>query len=119
MNKAIRIASILMLVVLVIVAFSVPVLGVDPNEFQGDTSNAEGITDLFNNIIGIVQIVGTGIAIIMLIVLAIKYLVAAPSEKADIKKGALMYVVAAVILFAAVNILAAIQGWASEIDIGY
>ena len=53
----------------------------------------------------------------MLIVLAIKYLVAAPSEKADIKKGALIYVVAAVILFAAVNILAAIQGWASEIDI--
>lgn len=119
MNKAIRIASILMLVVLVIVAFSVPVLGVDPHEFEGDTSNAEGITDLFNNIIGIVQIVGTGIAIIMLIVLAIKYLTAAPSEKADIKKGALIYVIAAVILFAAVNILAAIQTWASEIDIGY
>lgn len=120
MNKAIRIASILMLVVLVIVAFSVPVLGVNPEDyFEGDTTNTEGITSLFNNIIGIVQIVGTGIAIIMLIVLAIKYLVAAPSEKADIKKGALMYVVAAVILFAAVNILAAIQGWASEIDIAY
>ena len=114
MNKAIRIASILMLVVLVIVAFSVPVLGVNPEDyFEGDTTNTEGITSLFNNIIGIVQIVGTGIAIIMLIVLAIKYLVAAPSEKADIKKGALMYVVAAV------NILAAIQGWASEIDIAY
>lgn len=118
MNKAIRIASILMLVVLVIVAFSAPALAVNPEDyFDGDTTNADGITDLFNNIIGIVQIVGTGIAIIMLIVLAIKYLVAAPSEKADIKKGALIYVVAAVILFAAVNILAAIQGWASEIDI--
>ncbi len=119
MNKAIRIASILMLIVLLVVAFSVPALAIDPNEFEGDTSHAEGITDLFNNIIGIVQVIGTGIAIIMLIVLAIKYLTAAPSEKADIKKGALIYVIAAVILFAAVNILAAIQGWASEIDIGY
>ena len=124
MNKAIRIVSIILLAVLIVAAFSVPVLagtnnatGIDLNEFTGDTSGAGGVTDLFNRIIGIVQVVGTGIAVIMLIVLAIKYLMAAPSEKADIKKGALVYVVAAVILFAAVNILAAIQSWSSTIDL--
>lgn len=119
MNKAIRIASIVMLVVLVMGALAMPVLAdnVDLDKFKGDTSNAEGITSLFNNIIGIVQIIGTGIAVIMLIVLAIKYLMAAPSEKADIKKGALIYVVAAVILFAAVNILAVIQEWSEDLDL--
>jgi len=119
MNKAIRIASIVMLVVLVMGALAMPTLAanVNLNDFKGDTDNAEGITNLFNNIIGIVQIIGTGIAVIMLIVLAIKYLMAAPSEKADIKKGALIYVVAAVILFAAVNILAVIQEWSEDLDL--
>lgn len=120
MNKAIRIASIVMLVVLVVGALAMPVLATEVNldDFKGDTGNATGITNLFNNIIGIVQVIGTGIAVIMLIVLAIKYLIAAPSEKADIKKGALIYVVAAVILFAAVNILAVIQDWSKDLDFG-
>ena len=119
MNKVVRITSVVMLVVLIVSAFSMPVFAdrINLNDFKGDTDNAEGITNLFNNIIGIVQIIGTGIAVIMLIVLAIKYLMAAPSEKADIKKGALIYVVAAVILFAAVNILAVIQDWSEDLDL--
>ena len=50
----------------------------------------------------------------MLVVLGIKYVVAAPSEKADIKKSAFIYVVAAIFLFAAVNILAVIQDFAGD-----
>ena len=120
MNKAIRIASIVMLVILMVSAFAVPVLAgnEDLSQYRGDTSNAGSVRSLFNSIIGIVQVVGTGIAVIMLIVLAIKYLMAAPSEKADIKKGALVYVIAAVILFAAVNILAAIQSWSGQLNFG-
>lgn len=118
MNKAIRITSIIMLVVLVIGALSMPTLAanINLNRFEGDPGDAEGITNLFNNVIGIVQVIATGIAVIMLIVLAIKYLMAAPSEKADIKKGALIYVVAAVMLFAAVPILSVIQEWSSDLD---
>ena len=117
MNKAIKIISIVMLAVLVIGALVTPVLAVDPDTFNPDTGNATGVTNMFNSVIGIVQVVGTGIAIIMLIVLAIKYLTAAPEGKAEIKKSAIIYVVAAVILFAAVNILAAIQSWASNVEI--
>lgn len=117
MNKAIKIISIVMLAVLVIGALVTPVLAVDPSTFSPDTNNASGVTNMFNSVIGIVQVVGTGIAIIMLIVLAIKYLTAAPEGKAEIKKSAIIYVVAAVILFAAVNILAAIQSWASNVEI--
>ena len=120
MNKAIKIASIVMLVVLMMGVLTVPALAANVNlgDFTGETnSGTQGITNLFNNIIGIVQVVGTGIAVIMLIVLAIKYLMAAPSEKADIKKGALIYVVAAVILFAAVNILAVIQEWSRDLNL--
>lgn len=117
MNKAIRIISIVMLAVLVLGALVTPSLAVDPDTFSPSTDNATGVTNIFNSVIGIVQVVGTGIAIIMLIVLAIKYLTAAPEGKAEIKKSAIIYVVAAVILFAAVNILAAIQSWASNVEI--
>ena len=117
MNKAIKIVSVVMLAALVIGALVTPVLAVDPGTFNPDTNNATGVTNMFNSVIGIVQVVGTGIAIIMLIVLAIKYLTAAPEGKAEIKKSAIIYVVAAVILFAAVNILAAIQSWASNVEI--
>ena len=101
MNKAIRIASIVMLAVLVMGALAMPALAanVDLKDFEGVTDNADGIVSVFNNIIGIVQVIGTGIAVIMLLVIAIKYLVAAPSEKADIKKSAIPYAIAAAILF--------------------
>lgn len=118
MNKAIRIISIILLAVLVIGAIATPVLAanIDVNSFSGDTSDTDGITNIFNKIIGIVQVIGTGIAVIMLIVIAIKYLTASPEGKGEIKKSAIMYVVAAVILFAAVNILAIIQGWANTVN---
>lgn len=119
MNKAIKIVSVVMLVILVIGTLATPVFAINPKDFEGDitTDNADSVQKIFGNIIGIVQVVGTGIAIIMLIVLAIKYLTAAPEGKAEIKKSAIIYVVAAVILFAAVNILAAIQQWANTVEV--
>ena len=123
MNKAIRIVSILMLVVLMVGAFSVPVLATDFGDVIEDmgsaakNSNADTtkVTTLFGGIIQIMQVIGTGIAIIMLIVLAIKYLTASPEGKGEVKKSAAMYIVSAIVLFAAVNILAAIQGLAQGI----
>lgn len=56
-----------------------------------------------------------GVAIIMLIVMAIKYISAAPSEKAEIKKGVTIYIVGAIVLFAASGILGIIKGFASNV----
>lgn len=122
MNKAVRIISILMLVVLMVGAFSVPVLATNYGEIinemkDGGSNNIDTskVTNLFGGIIQIMQVIGTGIAIIMLIVLAIKYLTASPEGKGEVKKSAAMYIVSAIVLFAAVNILAAIEGLAQGI----
>ena len=56
-----------------------------------------------------------GVAITMLLVLAMKYMSAAPSEKADIKKHAVVYVVGAVVMFAASGLLTIIGNFASSI----
>lgn len=90
---------------------------VDVTEFTGNTNGtaAEKVTDISQNIIGIVQVVGTAAAVVMLVVLGIKYVIASASEKAEIKKSAPIYVVAAVFIFAAVNILAIIQDFATDV----
>ncbi len=66
------------------------------------------------SLIYIIQIVGTGIAIVMLTYFGIKYMLAAPDAKADFKKSATGYIVGAVILFAAVNIIGIISNFATS-----
>lgn len=72
------------------------------------------ITDLFkevkdsdelgNIILGIVQIVGTFIAIGVSMVIGIKYMVASVEERASYKKTMIPYAIGSVLLFSAVNI---------------
>jgi len=77
-----------------------------------------GASTALNNIVGglltMVQVVGSGVAVIMLIVLAIKYISAAPSDKAEIKKHAVVYVVGAVVLFAASGIITIVRNFATQ-----
>ena len=52
----------------------------------------------------------------MITVLAMKYMLAAPSEKADIKKHAIPYVVGAIIMFSVSGILSILQNFAGVFD---
>ena len=85
-------------------------------QMKSFTENAEDKSDVGEkvrsfggSVIVTVQVVVTGIAVIMLIVLAMKYMLAAPGDKADIKKHAVVYVVGAEILFSVSGILKIIQ----------
>ncbi len=69
---------------------------------------------LMATIINTIRIIGTGTAIIMITYLGIKYMSAAPSEKADFKKSASIYVLGAVLVFAATNILAIIYDFTNS-----
>lgn len=82
------------------------------------TGTSDAATSIIGSIITIVQIIGVGVAIIMLIVLAIKYISAAPGDKAEIKKHAVVYVVGAIVLFAASGILGIIKNFASAFNVG-
>ena len=119
-KKGIRIVAVV-LAVLMLVTISGSAFASDINldSFSGITDNsgaANSVTKVIGSIINIVQIVGTGVAIIMLIVLAIKYISAAPGDKADIKKHAVVYVVGAIVLFAATGILQIIKSFSTNIS---
>ena len=67
-------------------------------------------------VVTIAKTVSAGIAIIIITVLAMKYMLAAPSEKADIKKHAIPYVVGAIIMFSVSGILSILQNFAGVFD---
>lgn len=105
-SKKILIVSILVIIIFGVLAASSSVLAVkDPGSWNpvslSDTSKME---DLVGKIISFVQIIGSAIAVIMIIVLGIKYMVGSAEEKAEYKKTLLPYVIGAICIFAASNI---------------
>ena len=81
---------------------------VNPNGGAG-TSEA---TKAMNIIIGIFQAVAVGVAAVMLIALAIKYMSSAPGEKAEIKKHAIVYIVGAVMAFGSAGVVQLLRTFA-------
>ena len=56
------------------------------------------------SVLGVIQWVGYAFALGMLIYIGIKYVMAAANEKADLKKGAINYVIGAIVIAGAVTI---------------
>ena len=113
-NKTIKIISSITSVIMVLFSMSNLVLGstLDIN-IEGEESDAsKAVNDAANIILGIVQVVAVAVAVIMLVVLAIKYISASPEGKAEIKKSAMLYIVGAVLLFAATGILEILKKFA-------
>lgn len=128
-RKVLKIVSILLLVILAVSMLSTSVFATESNSSWKDISTdifddakvrkddgglGSSATSIVANIINIIQIVGMGVAIIMLIYMAIKYITAAPSEKAEFKKSATAYIVGAIVLFAASGILGIIKNFATN-----
>lgn len=81
-----------------------------------DYSDTTGTTNKVNTITGTIitsiRIIGIAVAIVMLLTISMKYMTAAPGDKADIKKSAVQYVVGAMVLFGVVGILDIISKFA-------
>lgn len=83
------------------------------NAFEGNITEYENGNNIIanqtdnvsKNVIAVVRIVAVSIAIIMLLVIAMRYMISAPSERADIKKHLIAYVIGAFIVFGVSTIL--------------
>ena len=91
-------------------------IGKVTDKAKDNSGAAQSVNNIIGAILTVAQVVGTGVAVIMLVVLAIKYIAAAPGDKAEIKKHAVVYVVGAVVLFAASSILGIVKNFASNIS---
>ena len=98
------------MVLFLIFMIATPVFADDPPGYSQmkDITNVGGTTKLVsagNKILGVVYAVGVVVSIATLCVIGIKYMMSSPSEKADLKSRATPFVIGAVIMFCAVNIL--------------
>ena len=84
-----------------------------------DSADDYGVIENVGNVLGgtlyIVRIVGVGIALVILLVIACKYMFASAGDRAEIKKHAVPYVVGAVVMIGASGILTVLIDFSANI----
>ena len=120
MKKSIKVISTLLLAIMLVASIAGTVLAVDPNTvLNGLNGNGNvqtnDLTKVGNNIVTIIQVVGIVIAVIVLLVIGIKYMMGSASEKAEYKKTMIPYIVGAVLIFAGTSIVKVIYQLASQV----
>lgn len=112
-NKLIR---ILIIIFSILLLANVSLASQLPQATPPDQKISDTISNTTNAILSTVQLVGTAVAVIMIMVIAIKYFSAAPGEKAELKKKLVVYIVGAVILFAATGIIQIVKVFGTGLD---
>ena len=84
------------------------------NKAKGVEALNKSATNITGSILSVVKYVATGIALIMIVVIAAKYMLASAGDRADIKKHAVAYVTGALILFGSAAIVEIIQQFADK-----
>lgn len=121
MKKSIKVISTLLLAIMLVTSIAGTVLAVDPNTvLNGITGNGNvqtnDLTKVGNNIVTIIQVVGIVIAVIVLLVIGIKYMMGSASEKAEYKKTMIPYIVGAVLIFAGTSLVRVIYSLSTSVS---
>lgn len=116
-KKTMKIISIITILLCVIMAASTCFAELDPKNINGKDSNTDvkAIGNIGNSIATIIRNVGIVAAVIILMVLGIKYMMGSAEEKAEYKKTMIPYLVGAIVLFAASAIATAVITFSNSV----
>ena len=120
MNKTIKAISVLLIAAMMLFTISTTVFAVDPNAIignmeQGNNVDTGRISTIGGQIANILSTIGIIVAVIVLLVLGIKYMMGSASEKAEYKKTMIPYLVGAILIFGASAITKVVVGLAQGI----
>lgn len=122
MKKLSKILAIILLVTLTMTIGMGTVVNASAEKvddlFTGGSADVGGINTVGKNIVGIITTVGIIVAVIVLLILGIKYMMGSASEKAEYKKTMIPYLVGAVLIFGASAIAKAIIAMSETITAG-
>ena len=85
------------------------------NDKEEETEVDDLIKKSTGTIVAVLRVASVAIAIIMLLVIAMKYMMSSAGDRADIKKHAVAYVTGAFILFGAAQIIAILVDVSSKL----
>lgn len=115
-----NVKKILLMMIMALLVFSMittvdasGMSGTIRNEFKGSTGSegSKAVTQILTAILDIVRTAGAGVAVVILMTIAAKYIMASAGDRADIKKYAVNYVIGAIILFGASGILTIVKNF--------
>lgn len=111
MVKATKIAIKILYVSLIIGILGMSIMPVfaatDPKDFSGTAASSD-FDGYIRTILGAVTAIGIGAAVIILVVIGIKYLVGSAEERAEYKKTMIPYIVGAILVGGAPAIASAV-----------
>ncbi len=123
MKKQVKILSMILIVMMVIASISSVVLEVPDIEGKietiatgNDSANADKVVNLGATIVTIMQTVGIVVAVVVLLILGIKYMMGSAEEKAEYKKTMIPYLVGAILIFASTTIVKVVYSIANGLN---
>lgn len=119
-NKLLKIGVVLLTIIITLSNLIVFAVEVNFEEIDGTIDQKLGKTatatrEILGMILDIVRTIGIGIALIILTYIGIKFMMASPSERANIKQYSMNFIIGAFILVGGVGILTIIKKYAIKI----
>ena len=91
--------------------------GYEPGDYNGTTfSGSDNVDKIGKNIVGVIRMVGSAIAVITMIALGIKYVMGSTEERAEYKKSMMPYLIGALLLFGTSTVISIIYNFAKGIN---
>ena len=122
MKKQVKIVSIIVVIMIAFMSVSNVVLAApDLSADIKDMANGSGnqpkeVLNLGKTIVSIMQTVGIVVAVVVLLVLGIKYMMGSAEEKAEYKKTMIPYLVGAILIFASTTIVNVVYNIANSFN---
>lgn len=88
---------------------------IDLHDDGGESAFSKAGVTITGIILNAMRFAGAGIALIALIIIAMKYLTSSPGEKADYKKNLIVYVIGGVGMFSVGSLLGMIEEFSGQI----
>lgn len=122
MKKQVKIVSIILVIMIALMAVSnvvlaAPDLSADIKDMaNGSDNQPKEVLNLGKTIVSIMQTVGIVVAVVVLLVLGIKYMMGSAEEKAEYKKTMIPYLVGAILIFASTTIVNVVYNIANSFN---
>lgn len=118
MKKQVKILSMILIILMVLTTISSATIEskIDTIAAGNANANADKVVSLGATIVTIMQTVGIVVAVVILLILGIKYMMGSAEEKAEYKKTMIPYLVGAVLIFASTTIVKVVYNMADAFN---
>ena len=96
-----KILTAIVTILIVISMLAINAFAITPGEITPVQPTDGGLKNMAEKIIGVLQVIGVAVAVIILAVLGIKYMLGSAEEKAEYKKAFMPYIIGAALVFMA------------------